>query len=61
MMRGTPMGMRTLGPLTCTSVSDAEECAPVDEVDEEPYSGTTKAAPSNAALYANAATVHQNA
>jgi hypothetical protein len=33
----------------------------VDEVDEEPYNGSTKAAPTNAALHTNAATVNQNA
>jgi hypothetical protein len=35
MMRETPMGTRALRPFTWTSVSDAEDSAPVDEADEE--------------------------
>ena len=58
---GNPHGNENPGSVDLNERQRREECAPVDEVDEEPYNGSTKAAATNAALHTNAATVNQNA
>lgn len=61
MMSGTPTGTSTPSPLTATSVDEPEDCAPEADVEDEPYIGSTKAAPTSAALHRKAATVSQKA
>ena len=61
MRSGTATGISTPSPLTATSVSAPEDCAPEEAVDDDPYTGTKKAAPTSTALHRNAAPVSQKA
>jgi hypothetical protein len=61
MRRGIPTGTSTPSPLTATNVDDPDQAAPVNEVSDEPYTGSTNAPATRAPLHVNAAIVSQNA